>query len=453
MARLTAPRLHTTTDSVPEAEADEREETTPGSAGEAPIAFILKGYPRLSESFIAQEIRSLEGLGLAIQIISLRHPTDPERHPLHDDIKAPVNYLPEYLYQEPLRVIRAWHAVRRYPGYQAAHALWLRDLVRDPSANRIRRFGQAVVLAFELPAGIERLHAHFLHTPASVARYTAAIRGLEWSVSAHAKDVWTTPDWEIGEKLAECAWLVTCSEAAFQHLSARAPDENERPTVRLIYHGLDLDRFPPPAALEARRDGSHSSEPVRLLTVGRAVEKKGYPDLLAALAALPDRLAWRLEQIGDGPLLEKLKAQARAAGIAERIAWRGALAQDDVLAAYRRADFFVLASRVDATGDRDGLPNVLLEAQSQGLACVATRVSGIPELIIDGETGCLVAERSPVALAASIEALIGDPKERRRLGDAGARRVREAFDHAAWTGKLAAIFASASPGVEAPACE
>src|SRR5204863_9033647 len=149
------------------------------------VAFVLKGYPRLSETFIAQEILALEQRGLDILIVSLRHPTDPATHPVHREISAPVLYLPEYLHDEPRRVLRGWRQARRLPGYRAAWRIWLKDLIRDPTPNRIRRFGQALVLATELPADIRQLHAHFLHTPASVARYAAAMRGTGWSVSAH----------------------------------------------------------------------------------------------------------------------------------------------------------------------------------------------------------------------------------------------------------------------------
>src|SRR5262245_61146204 len=134
------------------------------------VAFVLKGYPRLSETFIAQEIRALEAMGLDIRIVSLRHPTDAKRHSINGEIKAPVLYLPEYLYQEPGRVLRGLLAARRMPGFAAARRAFRRDLLRDPTPNRIRRFGQAAVLARELSAGIVALHAHFLHTPASVAR-------------------------------------------------------------------------------------------------------------------------------------------------------------------------------------------------------------------------------------------------------------------------------------------
>src|SRR5258707_10465726 len=198
------------------------------------VAFVLKGYPRLSETFIAQEILALERRGLEILIVSLRHPTDRAAHPVHRLIRAAVLYVPEYLYQEPGRVWRGWLRSRRHPGYRRALAAWLTDLRRDPTPNRIRRFGQALVLAAELPADIDRLHAHFLHTPASVARYTGLIAGLDWTVSAHAKDIWTLPVWEKRVKLAEAGWVVTCTEAGRNHLAGLA---SGRDSVSLCYHG------------------------------------------------------------------------------------------------------------------------------------------------------------------------------------------------------------------------
>src|SRR5262249_27968026 len=144
--------------------------------------------------------------------------------------------------------------------------------------------------------------------------------------------------------------------------------------VTLIYHGLDGTRFPSPPRRTSSRDGGDAADPVRLLSVGRAVAKKGYDDLLTALARLPRDLAWRLTHIGGGPLLPGLRRQATELGLSDRIEWRGAQAQEAVLAAYREADLFVLASRISADGDRDGLPNVLLEAQSQRLAVVSTEL-------------------------------------------------------------------------------
>jgi glycosyltransferase involved in cell wall biosynthesis len=282
------------------------------------IAVVLKGYPRLSETFIAQEIAALEQRGLEILIVSLRHPTERRTHAVHAEIRAPKLYLPEYLHVEPWRVLRAWWRVRRLPKYREARAAWLRDLRRDPSTSRIRRFGQALVLAHELPRDIGRLHVHFLHTPASVTRYAALVCGLPWSGSAHAKDIWTTPDWEKREKLSACEWLVTCTAANRDHLATLAPDGK----VELVYHGLDLKRFPSPRQRRFVRDGTDPSDPVVILSVGRLVEKKGMDVLFEALARLPPALHWRFVHIGGGPLREALERRAAALGITARVVWR-----------------------------------------------------------------------------------------------------------------------------------
>ena len=276
-----------------------------------PVAFVLKGYPRLSETFIAQEIRELERRGLDIRLYAMRLPTDPSMHPVHREIAAPVTYLPEYLHHQPLRVWRAWRMARRLRGYRPARSAWLRDLRRDPTRSRLRRFGQAMVLANDLPTEIGGLHAHFLHTPASVARYAATMRNLPWSASAHAKDIWTMPDWEKREKLADCRWLVTCTKVNADHLTALAPEPGR---VELLYHGIDFTRFPRAVDRRSRRNGRDPDDPVIVLSVGRAVAKKGYAVLLDALAELPPELAWRLVHIGSGPLLDELKRRAENAG-------------------------------------------------------------------------------------------------------------------------------------------
>ena len=388
------------------------------------VAFILKGYPRLSETFIAQEIAALERRGLEIHIVSLRRPTDSRRHPVHGEIRAAVLYLPEYLILEPLRVLRSWWQFRKLEPYRKARSLWIKDLLRDPTPNRVRRFGQALVLAAELPAGVRQLHAHFLHTPASVTRYAAALLGLPWTGSAHAKDIWTLPEWEKREKLASCQWLVTCTRANRDHLAALAPPGR----VALVYHGIDLTRFSPKASAKSgMRDGTSAADPVVILSVARLVEKKGTEVLLEALARISPRLHWRFVHAGGGPLQRRLARLAVELKISDRVEWRGAMTQDRLLAEYRNADLFALASRIAHDGDRDGLPNVLAEAQSQALACVATRVSAIPELVRDGQTGLLVEENDPDALARALEALITNPARRRSLGQAGQSRVVEAF--------------------------
>jgi glycosyltransferase involved in cell wall biosynthesis len=392
--------------------------------GQSRIAVLVKGYPRLSETFIAQELHGLERRGLALALWSLRHPTERFTHPVHGEIAASVSYLPEYLYQEPLRVLRGLAAGLRRSSFRAfAEAGW-RDLRRDPTPNRMRRLGQALVLARELPADIGHLHVHYLHTPASVARYAAILTGLPWTFSAHAKDIWTTPDWELTEKLSDARWGVTCTRDGAARLRALAPTPDR---VELLYHGLDLSRFPAPPAARPARDGSDPADPVRIITVGRAVAKKGFDDLLRALAALPPDLHWRLAHIGGGEMLPRLKSLGDTLGIAGKVAFLGPKAQPDIIALLREADLFALAAKDTASRDRDGLPNVLMEAASQRLAIAATRFAGIPEFVRDGEDGRLAPPGDWEAMSNLLNGLVRDPARRAELGHSAYRRLTGDF--------------------------
>lgn len=389
------------------------------TAPRAPIAVVVKGYPRLSETFIAQELLALEQRGHRFDIWSLRHPYDGGRtHPVHDRIRAGLRYLPEYLYQEPLRVLRSWWKVRRLPGYRAARNAWLGDVRRDLSPNRGRRWGQALVLAAELPAEVGFLYVHFLHTPASVTRYAALIRGLRWGVSAHAKDIWTIPDWEKREKIAAATFGVTCTGTGAEHLAGLDPTGDR---IGLVYHGLDLSRFPDPP------DRTGHGRPLRLLSVGRLVAKKGYDDLLAALSVLPPGLDWHFTHIGGGELAGELAAEAERQGLSDRIDWRGKRDQTEVIAALREADLFVLPSKIADDGDRDGLPNVLMEAASQKLPILSTRVSAIPEFIDDGVHGRLVPPGDRAALAQALQEMAGDPDGRAEMAEAARARLVDEF--------------------------
>lgn len=387
------------------------------------LAVVVKGWPRLSETFIAQELVALEEAGHDLDIWSLRHPSDTKTHPLHDRLKAKVRYLPEYLHHDPARVWQARAIAKTLPGYAAAYDIWRRDLARDLDKNRIRRFGQACVLAAELPAETRGLYAHFLHTPASVARYAAIMRGLPWSFSAHAKDIWTSPDWEISEKLSDdssgATFGATCTAYGAAQLRRLSADPAR---IDLVYHGLDLSRFPYPPDHAPRR----ADDPLRLVSVGRLVEKKGFDRLIAALAQLPSSLDWHWTHIGGGPLSDPLEKQAETAGIAARITWSGPCDQPQVIDHMRNADLFVLPSRIAEDGDRDGLPNVLMEAASQRLPILTTAVSAIPEFIDDGVHGTL-SKDTPDALAAAITRLAADPVRTREMADTALARLRAEF--------------------------
>ena len=337
-----------------------------------------------------------------------------------------------------MRVLRAALKASKLPGFGKALTAFLRDLRRDFTRNRARRFGQACVLATETGAEAGWLHAHFIHTPASVTRYASLMSGLPWSCSAHAKDIWTSPDWDLMEKLAETRWSVTCTASGHAHLQSLSSDPAR---VHLSYHGVDLERFQSPP-----RHARKSDRPVTVLAVGRAVVKKGFDLLLDALAALPESADWRFVHIGGGEKLSELKAQADRLGISDRISWLDAQPQEKVLEAYREADIFALPCRIAADGDRDGLPNVLMEAQSQRLACVSTDISGVGELIIDGKTGLLCPPENVPALTTALTRLIVDPDLREKLATAGEKRVRSVFNHEKTSAELIALFDASLTG-------
>ena len=389
------------------------------------IAVLLKGYPRLSETFIAQEILALQKSGLDLQLVSLRHPTDTKRHPVHHEITAPVLYLPEYLHHEPIRCLKAWWAARRLPGYRRAMGLWWRDLLRDRTRNRVRRFFQAAVAAAELGDDIAWAYGHFIHTPGSVTRYMSIMRGLPFSFSAHAKDIWTSPNWELSEKLDDAEWTVTCTRGGAEHLAGLC---SKKAKVKLVYHGLDLSRFPPPEGNTGTRDGTRAEDPVQFLSVGRAVEKKGLDTLLKAFALLPEDFHWHWTHIAGGPLLGSLKQLGEELGLSDRLTFMGSQSQKTVLDAYRQSDIFVLPCRIASDGDRDGLPNVIVEAQSQKVPVISSPISGIPEMIDHGTNGLLVEPDMPERLMEALVDLARDPERRVRMGEAGMRRVREDFN-------------------------
>jgi len=393
------------------------------TAEQTPLAIVVKCWPRLSETFVAQELAALEARGLRYQIWSLRHPANEKRHPLHEQVVATVKYLPEYLHQEMMRVLGCWRRCRRLPGYAAAWRIFLSDVRRDLTRNRVRRFGQACVLAAELPDSIQAVYAHFLHTPSSVARYAAIMRGIPWSYSAHAKDIWTSPEWELKEKLASdqfgASFGVTCTAIGAAHLRSLCDSDNR---IDLVYHGLDLSRFPVPP----ERVDRDSTAGLRLLSVGRLVEKKGYDRLIAALALLPESINWRLTHIGGGDLKQSLHEQSVAANVADRIDWLGEREQPEVVQAMREADTFILPSRIAADGDRDGLPNVLMEAASQKLPIIATAVSAIPEFL-HHNVHAYLSDDTADALAEAMIMFSSEPQKCSAMAEAAYQRLVNDF--------------------------
>jgi glycosyltransferase involved in cell wall biosynthesis len=411
---------------------------------EAVVCVVVKGWPLISTTFIAQELVGLEREGLSLWLAAVQR-GDKMRHKLHDQLKAPVHYLGG---SDMLgRLVRAWRNLHRTQRYARARALLSYDLRHGTKLNRLLAFARAMLLAAEMPKETRIIYAHFLNSGLNVGRYAAALSGLPVAASAHARDIWVSAEWNKRAKLQQIIWCATCTMDGWEHLKSLADDPAK---IHLIRHGLSFERFPTDPPERPPRDGSDATNPVRLFSVGRAVEKKGFDVMIGALASLPKDLNWRWTHVGGGPIIGELKGLARTAGIADRVDWEGVQTQAEVIALYRSSDLFVLPSREGSDGDRDGLPNVLMEAQSQALACLSTRFSAIPELIVDGETGVLVPPGDAPSLASAIERLIRSPEDRERFGMAGYRRVREQFEAEAGIHELATMLrqSMAEPATE-----
>ena len=385
------------------------------------IGMVLKGYPRLSESFILREILMLEGLGVDLHIFALRDPREPTVHERVAQVRARVTYLPDRLLGA-LGVVAGANAARlaRAPHrYLTGLAEALARSARERDAAPLKRFLQAAVLVERgLPGtGVTHLHAHFCNDPTTVAWYASRLSGIPYSFSAHAKDIYTQHPDQLAAKVAGARFVTTCTAANATHLRRHAGSGTP---VLCCLHGVETDRYHPGG-------GAHSGVP-HVLSVGRLVPKKGFPVLLDALATLRDRgAAFRCTIVGVGPLEARLRDQVRRLRLDDRVELKGALGEDALAALYREVDVFALACEVEADGDRDGIPNVVVEAMASGLPVVSTNVSGLPECVDHGVSGLLVPERQPHALADAIGLLLSKPEMARALGREGRAKVEREF--------------------------
>lgn len=378
------------------------------------VGYVTKMYPRFSETFVVNEVRGLERRGVEIEIFSLRAPVDTRFHASLAAVRAPVHYVPR-----TARPSDVWRALG------AAHALFapaLRDgaldelLTADPEDA-----AQALEVAVAArAAGITHLHAHFGSVATTVARLAARLLGVGYTFTAHAKDIFheDVDPADLRRKLAGARAVVTVSDHNLAHLRTafgRAADG-----VRRVYNGLDLDEH-------AR---SHAPRvPGRVAAVGRLVEKKGFADLLDALALLvQEGRDVHLDLVGTGPEDAALRERADRLGVVAHVTFHGPLSQDRVRDVVARASVLAAPCVLGADGNRDGLPTVLLEAMAAGTPVVSTPVTGIPEAVRDEETGLLVPPGDATALAAALGRVLGDAALASRLAD-GARVLVEAeFD-------------------------
>lgn len=388
------------------------------------IGYVLKRFPRFSETFILNELLALEALGIECHVFSLLTPPDEPRHARLADLRAKVTYLSKTA--GPLPVTDPEDEVL-FAG-------------NDPRSVAALRAKAAEVARLSRLAGITHLHAHFGSDPTTVALLAARDLGGTFSYTAHARDIYHTyvsPEVDAAKrcaKLSEAAFTVTVSDYNADHLSALCPKAAAR--IHRLYNGIDLSLFSP----------SDCVVPGRILAVGRLVEKKGFAVLVDACALLRDRgLAFDCRIIGDGPLQDTLQAQIAGLELAGKVTLTGPMPQEQLAIELGTAAIATLPCVVTADGDRDGLPTVLLEAMGKGIPVVTTTVTGGPEIVAENETGLLCPPGDPVALADALETLLTDPLRARAMGAAGRRRAERLFDLATNVSQLTDHFARMSP--------
>jgi glycosyltransferase involved in cell wall biosynthesis len=381
------------------------------------LAVLVNGFPRLSETFVLQELLELERRGVNLHLFALRRPEEIIQQDALSELRATVEYLPDGVVPYQRTRVRLAHAAllfERRLGYVNGYS----DVIASPEFSR--SLGQrAALLAHRLVRlGSPPLYIHFAHKPATIGRFAALLAGVPYALSAHAKDIWLTPDEELARKVKDASVAMTCTEQARAQLARLA--EGQTP-VHLVYHGVDLHG--------RTRSERPAGKPVRVVAIGRLVEKKGHETLLLATAMLRDRgLDFTVRLVGEGPEWPRLQRLVHELRLGDRVVFLGPLSESEVRAAYEEADVFALPCRKLPNGDQDGLPNVILEAMAHGLPVASTRLDGIAEAIIDGESGLLCEQDDPAAFAENLGRLIENADFRNRIGEAGRQRVEARFE-------------------------
>jgi len=400
------------------------------------LGMILKGYPRISETFISNEILLLEQLGFSIHLFSMRRPRESFSHNSVQQIQAGVDYLPESLL---LALPEFLHhnvqlAVRRPGPYRDALGMALRRFSRTRKSATIKHLFQAGYLVNRLLPGhnIVHLHAHFAHSPASVAMFAARLSGLPFSFTAHAKDIYTSDPEQLAEKIDLARFVATCTEYNRRYLETLSTLKNT--PIHRVYHGIDVSLF------SGQADRSEPKAPFKILTIARLPPKKGLHTVLRAIRLLVDAgIFMGHTLIGDGEDRNRILSLIRKLKLEGVVRWIGTQPHDVVLEHFRKADLFVLGCEIASNGDRDGIPNVILESMAMGVPVVTCRVSAIPEVVDHEKTGLLVPPGQPDQLARAVKRLLTDTPLRRTVIDAARGQIRH-FDNRVLIQDLAKIY-------------
>jgi colanic acid/amylovoran biosynthesis glycosyltransferase len=397
------------------------------------LTYIIGTYPVLTTTFIDREISVLRRMGVDVRVISIRGPAhrlSPEQEALASEVHYALPVSPLTLVSDHLSFLASRPG--RYLGV-------LFDLLSRPHPTlrtRLRtilHFGVAVHIA-GLVRGrypTDHLHAHFVDRASLIALVAGRLLGTSFSATAHANDIFVNPVL-LREKMAAAKFIATCSRYNAAYLRALSRNGG-RGKVTCVYHGVDVDAYRP-------RPPAPRPRPL-LVAVGQLKAKKGFTYLIEACGILRDRgMEFDCQIVGDGPLRAELEAKIRELGLADRVALLGALPHAVVIEKYREATLVVLPCVTGTDGDRDGIPNVILEAMALGVPVVSTRHSGIPEAVEDGASGLLVPPGDSIALAGALERLMRDEELRERFGRNGRKKVLETFDAKRNVEKLVAGF-------------
>jgi len=404
----------------------------------AVLGYILKGYPRISESFISNEILLLERLGFTMRLFPMRKPRETFSHASVKEIQARVDYLPTELLEDFYRLVlpNIFLAVKRPKQFAATLRTAAEGITAGNGLATLKHFFQAGYLTNQhllKEQNIAQLHGHFAHSPTSVTMFASFLSGIPFSFTAHAKDIYTSDKEKIRRKIARARFVVTCT----RHNKKYLQDIAGRSTTPIycIYHGIDLNLF----RQTAERTTPHN--PFKILTVARLTQKKGLPTIYRALAGLQQKgIDFQHTLIGDGDDREKILGLIASLGLSERCRWFGTRTHEEVLVHFKASDLFVLGCEIAENGDRDGIPNVLVESLAMGVPALSTNVSAIPEILIDGRTGLTVPPSRPDLLEKAMLRLLTDQQLRQRLVKSGQQYVKETFDNGQWIEQLAEIF-------------
>ena len=387
--------------------------------GPTDLAVLVNGFPRLSETFVLQELLELERRGLSLHVFALRRPDEVVQQDALSELRATVEYLPVGTVPYRRTRVRLAHSallLQRRLGYLHGYA----EVLASPEYSRSLGMNAALLAHRIVRLGSPPLYVHFAHKPATIGRFASLLAGVPYALSAHAKDIWLTPEAELARKVRDARVVLTCTEQGRAQLARLA---DGRTPVHLAYHGVEV---------KGRARSSRRDETPRILAVGRLVEKKGHETLLLAVSLLRDRgLEFSLRLAGEGPEWSRLQRLVHELRLGDRVVFLGPLSESEVRAEYEQADIFALPCRKLANGDQDGLPNVILEAMAHGLPVVSTRLDGITEAIVDGDSGLLAGQDDPAAFAGHLGRLIEDAELRERIGEAGRARVAVSFERSA----------------------